>query len=262
MPSWIKWGFISLGPLKSITPLYTLKSQTPNISVVLLCYRSEHAVFGFVERLKNSLDQFEKNWEIILVGNYVENSGDRTPEIVKKIAESHKRIKAVVKIKQGMMGWDMRSGLEEATGKTVAVIDGDGQMPLEDGARVYHKLFEEDYDMVKTYRVKRKDGLYRIFISKIYNIIFDLLFPKLGCRDINSKPKILKREFYEKMNLGSDDWFADAEIMINARRLNMKVLEVPTTFNKILSRPSFVKPWAILEFIFTLFMYRLREPRE
>lgn len=229
--------------------------------MVLLCYRSEDEVPAFVETLKTSLERFEKEWEIILVGNYIENSGDRTPEIVKRIAGQDERIKAVAKVKEGMMGWDMRTGLEAATGNIIAVIDGDGQMPLEDVARVYKLLLDEDLDMAKTYREERQDGLYRRTISTVYNMVFRILFPGLHCRDINSKPKIFKRQAFEKMDLKTTDWFTDAEIMIQARRLKLKIGEIPTTFNKILMRPSFVKPFAILEFAFNLISYRMHEFR-
>ena len=142
----------------------------------------------------------------------------RPLKIAKKLAESHARIKAVTRIKKGMMGWDMRSGLEATTGKNIAVIDGDGQMPCEDIVRVYRKLINERLELTKTYRVNREDGLYRKAISVLYNIIFKTLFPGLKSRDINSKPKIMTRKVYQQMNLHSDGWFVDAEIMILARR--------------------------------------------
>ncbi len=231
----------------------------PNISVVLLCYRSGEEVRGFVERVKDSLESFEKNWEIVLVGNYFPGTDDPTPDVVRDIADNHPQIRSVVREKEGMMGWDMRSGLYAAKGKYVAVIDGDGQMPLEDVARVYKNLIEGDYDMVKTYRVERNDGIYRKLLSYFYNILFSVLFPGANLRDVNAKPKILKREYLNKMDLKSDDWFVDAEIMIIALRLKMKILELPTTFNEILTRPSFVKPWAVFEFLINLISYRVRE---
>jgi len=231
----------------------------PIISVVLLCYRSGEEVRGFVERVIDSLESFEKNWEIVLVGNYFPDTDDPTPDVVKEIAGSHPKIQAVVREKKGMMGWDMRSGLYATKGKYVAVIDGDGQMPLEDVARVYKKLIEGDYDMVKTHRIERNDGFYRKILSYFYNFLFSVLFPGAHLRDVNAKPKILKREYLDKMDLKSDDWFIDAEIMIVALRLKMKILELPTTFNEILTRPSFVKPWAIFEFLINLISYRFRE---
>ena len=154
------------------------------------------------------------------------------------------------------MGWDMKSGLEAATGRALVVIDGDGQMPCEDVIRVYRKLRDDGMDLAKTFRTQRGDGLYRTTISVVYNIIFNILFPGLKCRDINSKPKIITREVYERMDLKSNGWFIDAEIMIQAGRMNLKIGEVPTVFHQIDYRPSFVKFRSILEFFVNLFWYR------
>ena len=40
------------------------------------------------------------------------------------------------------MGWDMRSGLDAATGSTIVAIDGDAQNPVEDVLRMYRLLHE------------------------------------------------------------------------------------------------------------------------
>jgi len=226
---------------------------------VVLAYQSAEGIAGFVEKLAVSLDGYEPEWEIVLVGNYFENQGDRTPEVVQEIADGHERIVAVTRIKEGMMGWDMKTGLETARGETLAVIDGDGQMPFEDVVAVYKKIREEQCDLVKTYRIERDDGTYRKFISKAYNFIFKLLFPGLHSRDINSKPKIITRNAYERMDLKSDGWFIDAEIMIQARRLGLTVREIPTTFRCLEHRSSFIKPQAILEFFANLLWSRVVE---
>ena len=158
-----------------------------------------------------------------------------------------------------MMGWDMKSGLQAATGKKMAVIDGDGQMPCTDVIRVYNLMIKKGYDLVKTVRIKRSDGLYRMSISTVYNLLFKVMFPGINAWDINSKPKIITRELYQKMNLESNGWFIDAEIMIIARRLKMGIGEIETTFHSIDSRPSFVKPLALLEFLVNLIWYRIKE---
>jgi hypothetical protein len=61
------------------------------------------------------------------------------------------------------------------------------------------------------------------------------------------------------MDLQSDGWFIDAEIMIQARRMELKLGEVETVFHNIDSRPSFVKPLSILEFLANLVWYRVLE---
>ena len=231
--------------------------STPNLSVVILAYRSGKTLRQFVDSLISLLDREEPEWELVLVANHFSDDGDKTPEIARQLAKSNIRIKALTKIKKGMMGWDMRSGLEAATGKILAVIDGDGQMPFEDVILVYRKLKKERLDLVKTFRTQRGDGIYRKTISVVYNIIFNILFPGLKCRDINSKPKIMTREAYNRMNLDSNGWFIDAEIMIQAGKMNLKIGETPTLFHQISYRPSFVKLRSVWEFSVNLIWYRL-----
>ena len=236
-----------------------MKMDTPEISVVVLAYRSAETIKSFVDSLVESLENENLQWEIVLVGNYFEGKGDQTPEVINKIASQNEQIKVVAEVKKGMMGWDMKTGLQAATGKTLAVIDGDGQMPSGDVVRVYNLMKGNGLDLAKTYRAKRNDGSYRKLISIVYNILFKIMFPGIKAWDMNSKPKIMKREFYEKINLESNGWFIDAEIMIFARRLDAKIGEIETIFHSIDTRPSFVKPLSILEFLFNLFVYRIRE---
>jgi glycosyltransferase involved in cell wall biosynthesis len=233
--------------------------ESPDISVVVLAYGSASTIEGFVASLVTSLEEEKIDWEIILVGNYIEGADDQTPEVVQRISDRNPRIKAVVHVKEGMMGWDMKSGFQAATGNKLAVIDGDGQMPCTDVIRVYNLMIEKEYDLVKTVRIKRSDGYYRMFISTVYNLLFKIMFPGISARDMNSKPKIITRELYQKMNLESDGWFVDAEIMIRARRLKIEIGEIETAFHSIDTRPSFVKPLAILEFLANLIWYRIKE---
>ena len=233
--------------------------ENPEISVVVLAYRSSTTITSFVDSLVESLEKEKLLWEIVLVGNYFEGVGDKTPEVVRGISARDSRIKAVAGIKKGMMGWDMKSGLQMATGRTLAVIDGDGQMPSSDVIRVYQLMKTNGLDFAKTYRSKRNDGSYRRLISVIYNILFKLLFPGINAWDMNSKPKIITREFYEKLHLESNGWFIDAEIMIFVRRLRVKTGEIETVFLSMDTRPSFVKPLSILEFLGNLFWYRVKE---
>lgn len=191
------------------------------------------------------------------MGNYVEGADDETPEVVRQLAERSPNIRTVIRPKQGMMGWDMRMGLDAARGTYIGVIDGDGQFPPESIVACLLKAELENLDLTKTYRVIRDDGPYRRLISFVYNSLFKLLFG-FKVRDINSKPKIIRRDKYELLHLTSDDWFADAELIIRAREMGLKIGETPVHFVANDTRGSFVKPTAILEFALNLFKYRFR----
>ncbi len=234
-------------------------AMPPELSVVILCYRAGKEAEPFVEDVIACLDRVVKHWEIILVGNFISGALDPTPGIVSEIAAGDFRIKAITLKKEGMMGWDVRSGFEAATGEIIALIDGDGQMPGKDIIRAYRMIKREDCHMVKTYRMVRYDGPYRRIISRVYNAVFRLLFAGLSVRDINAKPKLITREAYEKLQLKSDDWFIDAEMMIQSRRLGFRIVEIPTAFYALKNRRSFVRIPAIFEFIKNLTVARFRE---
>jgi glycosyltransferase involved in cell wall biosynthesis len=234
---------------------YHPRVTEPHFSLVVLCYRSGRTIIPFVERLQRTLSRCNFTWELVLVGNYIEGSDDETPEVVSKLAAGSENIRTVIRPKQGMMGWDMRMGLDAARGTYIGVIDGDGQFPAESIVACLLKCELEDLDLTKTYRVIRDDGWYRRLISMVYNGLFSLLFG-FKVRDINSKPKIIRRDKYELLQLESDDWFADAEIVIRARELGLKIGETPVHFSVNDNRGSFVKPKAIFEFASNLLRYR------
>jgi len=236
------------------------ETTTPELSVVVLCYKAGEAARQFVEKIQ-SLFKREGiiSYELILVGNYLSENNDLTPLVVKELAANCDNIRYIAKKKEGMMGWDMKSGLNLARGKYISVIDGDGQMPIEDLVRVYRKIVSTQADLVKTYRLERGDSLWRKFISWFYNFFFSLLFSGFGMKDINSKPKIFSQTALRRLELTSDDWFIDAEIMIQARRLRFKIIEIPTVFLGLVGRRSFISAKTVLEFIKNLIIYRLKE---
>jgi len=219
-------------------------------SIAVLCYRAEDEIIPFVENLHKIMSLFRFEWEIILVANFWQGSDDCTPEVCQRLAQQLPHVRALAEPKQGAMGWDMRYGLAACKGKYIGVIDGDGQFPAEAIFSCFAKIRSDDFDMVKTYRVQREDGVYRRLISTVYNWLFHLLFHgSAKVRDVNSKPKILRREAYEKMKLRSDDWFIDAELILNCINLNLRIYEIPVEFNSLGGRKSFVKPSAILQFL-------------
>lgn len=229
-----------------------------DLSVVVLCYESHNFIEDFCCQLLSELKILNLQHEIILVANF-DHKDDNTPQLAKKLEDQYNEVKALTFKKEGKMGWDMRMGMQHATGRYIAVIDGDGQMPCSDIGVVYKLIKSGSFDLVKTYRSNRFDGFYRSFLSKWYNKLFNFMYkPPVKLKDVNAKPKILTREAYHKLNLKSNDWFTDAEIMIQALQNNFKVCEVATVFYKNERRASFVSFKTVFEFMINLLKYRIR----
>ena len=233
-------------------------NTTVDFSLIILCYRSEELILDFARNANSYLKSFSESFEIVLVGNYIENSDDQTEKYIRKLEQEDPIFRGICKPKKGMMGWDMREGLNFARGKYLCVIDGDGQFPIESISKCYSVIKTGKYGLVKTYRSTRGDGFYRRLISFVFNTLFSLLYPNIKSKDVNSKPKTFTRECYEKLDLKSDDWFIDAEIMIQIGKLGIPYYEFPLEFLKLEGRQSFVKPEAIFEFLKNLIKSRFK----
>jgi glycosyltransferase involved in cell wall biosynthesis len=232
-----------------------------SLSVIILCYKAEKFSKIYLNKVLDVLSENRiDNYEIILVGNYIPHSNDKTPEIVKLLSASFPKVMAIAEPKPdfGWLGWDVRMAFGKAKGDFIALIDGDGQMPAEDIAKCYLASVENDADITMTYRKSRGDGLYRKVLSFTYNFCIQILFPFCRAIDLNSKPKVIKKELLKNLNLKSNGWTIDAEIMLQSMKRDIKLIQQPTNFlGQPGGRDSFVGYKAVFEFIIFLIKQRL-----
>src|SRR4051794_5137863 len=104
----------------------------PELSAIVLCYPAGESIRHVIEPLYAELETSGVSYELVLVANYSEGSDDTTPAVVEEFARDHPDVRCIAEIKQGAMGWDMRTGLAAARGDYLLVIDGDAQNPVED----------------------------------------------------------------------------------------------------------------------------------
>jgi glycosyltransferase involved in cell wall biosynthesis len=236
---------------------------SPEISIILLCYRAEHYVPTLAHKVETALQQLGKEYEVILVANFIEGSLDKTPRIAQAVAKNNYRLRVIAHPKRGMFGWDVQEGLREARAGIIAFLDGDSQVSPNDLISLYSKLEAGGYDMVQGRRIKRGDGVIRRIVSISYNLLFRMLFPKVRVKDVNAKPKMFRREKLQRMRLTSNDWFIDAEIVIQATYRRFSIGEVETEFTKSEANiSSSVNACAVTEFIKNMLRYRMKMFRD
>jgi uncharacterized membrane protein len=236
-------------------------SETPELSVIVLGYRAGESLRKVAEPLLEQLELSAIDHELVLVANYWPDTHDTTPDVARRLSGQHARVRTIAEEKRGGMGWDMRSGLAAARGDVLVVLDGDAQYPVDDVLRMYHGLRDSGAEVMKGRRTLRLDGAYRRLVSITYNVAFRLMFRTRGLWDINGKPKAMTRHAYEALDLRADDWFIDAEIVLNARERGLQIAELPVTFLRNTERESFVRPGSILEFARNMFRRRLLDRR-
>lgn len=235
------------------------RSESPFLSLVVLGYRAEQDLVEIVRRATAVLDALEREWEVILVANF-RTSSDRTPGVAAELAAGDARLRVLAREKQvgEGMGADLREGLAAARGEIVAWIDGDGQYPFGAVTDVVRLLDDPQIGLATTWRSHRGDGRWRRLVSFVWNGAFGLAFGATGLRDLNSKPTAVRRRDLHRMDLRAMGWFADAEIVLEARRLGLKLAELPVEFAALEGRRSFVGFAAIVEMVHSLASERRR----
>ena len=134
----------------------SLQDQTPDLSVIVLCYHAGEPIKLLVQRLIDALvGSGVPTFELVLVANDWPGSTDQTAKIVSALAIADTRLVPVIERKEGMMGWDVRQGLRRAHGNVLAIFEGDGQVAPVELIRAYNLLRRGSYDIVKTYRAAR-----------------------------------------------------------------------------------------------------------
>jgi glycosyltransferase involved in cell wall biosynthesis len=226
------------------------------ISAIVLGYRARESLVRVLEPLHALLSAEGVPFELVAVANYWPDRDDGTAAVARAFAETHDSTIAVAEPKEGAMGWDVRTGFAAASGRYLIFIDGDEQNPVDDVIRMYRAMRASGADVMKGRRKLRHDGPYRRLVSLAYNVAFRLFFRTRGLWDINGKPKGLTREAYERLDLRSDDWFIDAEIVLKARQRGLRIAELPVEFMQNDERASLVRPGAIWEFAVNMFRAR------
>ena len=133
---------------------------TLEVSIIIPVYCEAEGITAVVKRVRQVMDGLDRNYEIIVVDD---GSDDGT---AKKAKEAGARvISHPYNIGNGAA---IKTGIREAHGETLVMIDGDGQHAPEDIPRLLEKM--DAYDMAVGARTgDSKASFHRTAANRIYN---------------------------------------------------------------------------------------------
>ncbi|HOL23046.1 MAG TPA: glycosyltransferase family 2 protein [bacterium] len=224
-----------------------MTEKLKNISVVLPAYNEEENIADAIINTRNTLGTLADNYEIIVVND---GSTDRTGEIAEHFAQqepSHTRIFHHSSNKG--YGAALRTGFLNTRYEYVFYTDADNQFDISE-LRNFLPLIEK-YDIIIGYRIKRKDSLLRIFLSKGYNYLVFLLF-HLKVRDVDCSFKLFHKYVLDAIKIECDDFFVDTEILVRAKKAGFHILEKGVTHYPRKRGKTTVRPGHILKTLITI----------
>jgi len=156
----------------------------PEVSIIIPAYCEAEGITAVVKRVRQVMDGLNRHYEIIVVDD---GSDDETAKKAKKAGA--RVISHPYNIGNGAA---VKTGIREAHGETLVMIDGDGQHAPEDIPHLLEKL--GTYDMVVGARTDKSETSFnRTIANRIYNW-FATYVCKRKIEDLTSGFRAVKAE--------------------------------------------------------------------
>lgn len=220
------------------------------VSIVVPAYNEEKRIGKMLEAYSKYFSIISKRdsfkYEIVVVIN---NTKDRTEEIVRKWQKKNKNIRYLNLIRGGK-GYAIIEGFKEALKRKndlIGFVDAD----MSTGPEAFYDLIKKikNYDGIIASRylkesiVKPKQSVARIFVSRVFNFIVRAIL-YLPYKDTQCGAKLFKRKAIEKSihDIKLLQWAFDVDLLYTMRKKGFKIVEVPTVWSdRDYSKINFLK---------------------
>ncbi|UCG77492.1 MAG: glycosyltransferase family 2 protein [Nitrospirota bacterium] len=218
------------------------------VTIFFPAYNEEMYVKRAVEAAREVVDLMLKegeisDYEIIIINDA---STDNTATVADEIASKDERIKVIHHQENKGLGGAMRTGFANASKEVILYSDIDLPFDMMELRKAYRFMRYYEADIVSAFRYDRTgEGLRRLIYSKCYNALIMALF-RLRVKDVNFAFKLVRREIFDHIELRSDGSFIDAELMIKADRLGMRIIQFGTNYFHRSRGVSTLSSWSVI----------------
>lgn len=196
--------------------------MNPLFSVIIPVYNEEKTIEAIINQVNNL--PIEK--EIIVVNDC---SKDRTESILRSLIFNN--LKVIHHVSKRGKGAAVRTGLENAIGEFVIIQDADLEYDPNDYLRLLEVIRGGKVDIVLGARFK--EGYHGALLPRVGNrILTGLMNILFGVKlnDCFSCYKLMRRENILGLELRSNSFDIEIEILTKAIKRGMRILEVPVSY--------------------------------
>ena len=193
--------------------------QKPIVSIVIPCLNEKDTIARVLDDVfKNCLKYFGKNYEIIVADN---GSTDGSLDIIN-------RIKGITVVNVPIRGY--------GAALHWGIMKADGSYPFSNLSK-FKKEIDKANDLVLGSRMKGKieknamPFLHRYIGTPILTFLIKIIY-KIPTTDCNSGMRMIKKDFYKKLNMKSSGMEWASELLLKTALVRGRYLEVPIRFLK------------------------------
>ncbi len=207
------------------------------LSIIIPAYNEQRCVGNTLDKVLDYFRNKKYPIEIICVND---GSNDNTLNIIeeyKKINFNKVDMKIINNKNNSGKGYSVRTGVLASNGKYVLFTDADLSTPIEEVDK-FLRIIEEGYNVVIGSRdlpgsnIIQRQHIIRESMGKFFNFLVRIIM-NFKYRDTQCGFKLFDRKsannIFPKLNI--NDFSFDVEILYLAKKLGLKVREVPITWN-------------------------------
>jgi dolichyl-phosphate beta-glucosyltransferase len=199
-------------------------------SIVVPAYNEQERIAPSLESLLAHIARRHWNAEILVVND---GSTDHTGEIVSRIARQNPAVRLLANPGNRGKGYSVRHGLRQASGELVLFTDADLSTPIYEADKLFAAL-ENGADIaigsrwMESRLQTQRQPFHRQFVGRVFNLVLALTL-RLNYRDTQCGFKAFRRRAAQALSSLQlvERWGFDAELLFLARKLGLKVREVP-----------------------------------
>jgi len=200
------------------------------ISLIIPCFNEQECLPLVIPPLFDVFNQYAWEVEVILVNN---GSTDLTNQIISQLQKIYPQIIQVNLSINQLYGGGVQAGLKLATGDIIGHMCADGQISAVEVSNILMQAIElyplHSCFVAKAKRIHHHNLGLRNLSSMLWKNLFSTLFGRV-CSDVNATPKFYSRKLLDKMIFKTQGDFFDAELMVQAKSWQSKIVEIHTHF--------------------------------
>jgi len=205
----------------------------PNYSIIIPAYNESERLGATLEKVLDYTSQQHWDVEIIVVND---GSRDTTVEIVQQYLSKAGNLRLVENPGNRGKGYSVRNGMLQARGEILLFTDADLSAPIEEAAKLFASIVAGNdiafgSRWLQSGLQTRKQPLYRQLFGRTFNLVLRI-FLGLKFKDTQCGFKAFTRfaaqAIFPLQKI--ERWGFDPELLYLARRLHLKVSEVPVAW--------------------------------
>lgn len=212
-----------------------------HLSIIIPSYNEEKRLGGSLERIRSFLASKDYEREVVVVND---GSRDRTSEVARAETEAFRAAGVELRVVENPgnrgKGYSVRNGIFQARGHIALFTDADLSAPIEEADKLIRPIEADEYDVVFASRalsdsvIPVRQSVFRETAGRTFNVLMRGIVG-LPYKDTQCGFKAFRRDralpVFERQRI--DGFGFDAEVLFVARRLGLRLLELPVVWRHV-----------------------------